>query len=537
MLPDIVSPADAIPPTADPGIPPTSSTASFWLSEPSPFLYNHRTTPDVPGDADIVIIGSGISGAMTARYLYESRASPPPRIVMLEARQACWGATGRNGGHCKPSVYGLTNPNQLATYLGGLEQVTKLMAFQQLCVSLVKEYVAAEKVDCDYRAVPSCDVYFNEDNFKLARESIAVLEKQLPEFAAKLKVVTRDTHEGRRVLANETRTPTAVGAVQFDASSLWPYKLVAHILEKAVTQQGMNLQTLTPALSIARNTSGKRRWTVITARGNVHADKVVFATNAHTAHLLPAFRGHIYPVRGQMSALVPPKSMQDHPLTHTYALIGKERKMDQYLVQRPFNKDGSGGELMLGGGRFLAADHGEGCLDGGIDEPVARFLRSGPARFFSGETGFPGDAVVGGLEKSLVSKFRRLTIDAVISNQLRFWDAAEGFDPADEDSNSNSDEDSEYDDDNSQSVTQDSHGGRECIAKYEWTGVMGFSSDERPWVGRVPALTVDEAKQRGVEGRDAVVDTDGLWMLAGFEGHGLIFLPSPMFTTLVGGPC
>lgn len=463
---------------------------------------------------------------MTARYLYESYPSPPPRIVMLEARQACWGATGRNGGHCKPSVYGLANFNELISYLG-LEQLEKAMTFQQLNLSLVKEYVDVEGVDCDFRMTPSCDVYFSEDSFKLARASIAVLQKRLPQFAAKLKVVSRDTHEGRRILAEETRTPTAVGAVLFEAGSLWPYKLVAYILEKSIAEHGMNLQTLTPALSIAKSIAGgRRRWTVITARGNVHTDKIIFATNAHTAHLLPTFKGHIYPVRAQMSALVPPKSIQDRPLKHTYALIGKEHKMDQYLIQRPFGKDGSGGELMLGGGRFLAANYGEGCLDGGIDEPVAQFLRSSPARYFAGETGFPGDAVVGGLEKSLVNKFRKLTIDAVISNQLRFWDAAEGVGLGDEDSNSNSDEDSEYDDDNSQSVTQNSHDDKECIAKYEWTGVMGFSSDERPWVGRVPALTVDEAKQKGLEGRDTVVDTDGLWMLAGFEGHGLIFLLS-----------
>lgn len=526
MLPDVPSALNVAPPTADPGIPPTSSTASFWHSQPSSFLHNHRTTHDVPTDADIVIIGSGISGAMAARYLYESCSSPPPKIVMLEARQACWGATGRNGGHCKPNLYGLSNLSELASYLG-MEQLTKLITFQQLNLSLVKEYVDAEKVDCDFRMTPSCDSYFSEDTFKLARESIAVLKKRLPHHAAKLKVVTRDTHEGRRILTNETRTPTAVGAVLFEAGSLWPYKLVAYILEKVITEGGMNLQTLTPALSVSKNTGdSKRKWTVITARGNVNTDKVIFATNAHTSHLLPAFRGHIYPVRGQMSALVPPKSMQDRPLTHTYALVGKESKMDQYLIQRPFNKDGTGGELMLGGGRFLAAGLGEGILDGGIDEPVARFLRSGPARFFAGETGFPGDAAVGALEKSLVSRFRRLTIDAVINNQLRFWDAAEGVGLGDDDSNSNSDSDSEYDDDNSQSVTQDSQGDKECIAKYEWTGVMGFSRDGRPWVGRVPELTVDEARQRGVEGRDAVVDTDGLWMLAGFEGHGLIFFIS-----------
>lgn len=522
------------PPSADPGLPPPSSTSSFWHSEPSPFLHNHRTTPAVPTDADIVIIGSGLAGATTARYLYDSAATPAPAIVMLDARQACWGATGRNGGHCKASLYTLSRLPELATTLG-YHQLTKLMAFQQLNVALLTDYVRAEAVDCDFRATDTCDAFFTEDNFCAARESINLLRKRMPEYSGRLRVVTRDTTEGRRILAQETRTPTAVGAVLSSAACLWPYKLVAHMLERAVRERGMNLQTCTPALSVVRNTSpggasSVRKWTVITARGNINTDKVVFATNAHTAHLLPAFKGHIYPVRGQMSALVPPKSMIHRPLTHTYRLVGKDGIMDQYLVQRPIQPDGSGGELMLGGGRSLAPGFGEGRMDGAIDPPVARYLRRAPAEFFAGETGFPGEAVVGGgggggLDKSLVSKFRRLTIDAVVGSQLRFWDAAEGIGCDDDDEEGDSDSGSEYDDDNSESITQDSQGTRECVAKFEWSGVMGFSSDEMPWVGRVPALTAEEARARGLEGREPVMETEGLWMLAGFEGHGGFYIP------------
>lgn len=39
---------------------------------------------------------------MTAHALLS--ADTGLRIVMLEAREVCSGATGRNGGHCKPDV-------------------------------------------------------------------------------------------------------------------------------------------------------------------------------------------------------------------------------------------------------------------------------------------------------------------------------------------------------------------------------------------------------------------------------------------------
>jgi len=77
-------------------LPCPNSSASYWHSEPNVFLLNHRTTASLPEICDIVIIGSGITGASVARYLAEDDRTKGLSVVMLEARQACWGATGRN---------------------------------------------------------------------------------------------------------------------------------------------------------------------------------------------------------------------------------------------------------------------------------------------------------------------------------------------------------------------------------------------------------------------------------------------------------
>jgi len=76
-------------------LPTANSTKSFWHSQPSKTLLGHRSTSTLPAKADVVILGSGISGASAAHYLREEENGKDLDIVMLEAREACWGATGR----------------------------------------------------------------------------------------------------------------------------------------------------------------------------------------------------------------------------------------------------------------------------------------------------------------------------------------------------------------------------------------------------------------------------------------------------------
>lgn len=81
-------------------LPVASPTVSYWQSPP------HRLASycsEFPSAADVVIIGSGITGSSVARTLFEQ--SPSLKIVILEARQLCSGATGRNGGHIKPGTH------------------------------------------------------------------------------------------------------------------------------------------------------------------------------------------------------------------------------------------------------------------------------------------------------------------------------------------------------------------------------------------------------------------------------------------------
>lgn len=81
-------------------------TESFWLhSSPNcnP-LANHGRTSPLPQQVDILIIGSGISGISTLHHLVQGlrkSSRSVTNIAVLEARQFCSGATGRNGGKAR----------------------------------------------------------------------------------------------------------------------------------------------------------------------------------------------------------------------------------------------------------------------------------------------------------------------------------------------------------------------------------------------------------------------------------------------------
>lgn len=89
-------------------LPRSNPTTSYWQDPPDAVIADFVSPGGLPEEADTVIIGSGITGACTAFNLLVEPANPDHgKIVMLEARQACSGATGRNGESFHNSIHGL----------------------------------------------------------------------------------------------------------------------------------------------------------------------------------------------------------------------------------------------------------------------------------------------------------------------------------------------------------------------------------------------------------------------------------------------
>lgn len=140
-------------------------TESFWHADLHE-LDDYRSTEQLPEQSDIVIIGAGYAGVATAYHLLE--AGSKASITLLEARGGCSGATGRNGGHLRPDLYG-----HIPTHIDrqGLEAGVEIAEFEAAHVTAIKNVVAKENIDCDLVITRSTDVWCNQDAAEKAKAS------------------------------------------------------------------------------------------------------------------------------------------------------------------------------------------------------------------------------------------------------------------------------------------------------------------------------------------------------------------------------
>lgn len=168
---------------SDPGLPVDNPTEPYWLDDPPyPELTDVRS-PSLPDEADIVIIGSGIAGAAVAwSALHECRTKqrPPPRVVVLEARRLCSGATGRNGGHIKASAH---EDFALMRRVLPPERAAALVRFQLRHLDALVGLCRAEGIEvAECREVETVDLFVDEAAFQGAARQVEDLRKWVPEF-------------------------------------------------------------------------------------------------------------------------------------------------------------------------------------------------------------------------------------------------------------------------------------------------------------------------------------------------------------------
>ncbi len=145
---------------------PRNGDVSFWMARAE------RSAPRAPlagpAEADVAVVGAGFTGLWTAYYL--KRAAPHLRVVVLEARFAGYGASGRNGGWVTASLAG-NRRRYAATH--GRDAVQRLQRAMQHSVDEVLAVAAAEGVEAHAVKPGVVEVARNAPQLERLRASVA----------------------------------------------------------------------------------------------------------------------------------------------------------------------------------------------------------------------------------------------------------------------------------------------------------------------------------------------------------------------------
>ena len=173
-----------------PGIPLADTTPSFWSKNEA--LLDIPLPNELPNYADVVIIGSGITGAAVAHTLL-SRSDKFGSIIMVDARSICSGATGRNGGHCKGETWGDYG------YLRDKYGEDGAQRIQRFRRTSLKDLMDIDQKYCkgkgDVRNVETLDCFYKEDLWVEAKQKLKVWREAMEENG-KQKPYTHDVYEG-----------------------------------------------------------------------------------------------------------------------------------------------------------------------------------------------------------------------------------------------------------------------------------------------------------------------------------------------------
>lgn len=318
---------------------------------------------------DVIVVGGGLTGTSIAWRLAQSGR----RVLLLEQRGICSGASGRNGGmtgagssmHSSArtgrAVYALTTAN--------------LRALQSLPDEVGKDF--------ELRMTGTMDVIKTDEQMAHLHAAVAA------ERDAGIAIALVDRDAAREIMPALT-TDILGAAYAPDRGHLWPFALVTGMAD-AATRHGAEMRTGTAVTALAR--SGDRVRGVVADGETIEADEVVLATNAWTPRLLPDLpRGAIVPARGQILVTQPLPPLLACPFGTNF--------------DKEYGRQTPGGQILCGGYRRLDENEGLGTYREETTIPVlagiARCLtdlfpalrgKARVVRAWSGIMGFTADGL------------------------------------------------------------------------------------------------------------------------------------------------
>lgn len=237
----------------------------------------------LPQRADVVVVGAGYAGLSAALTLARAGVD----VAVLDAGDPGSGASSRNHGMISG---GQKLPADLVRRVGS-EAARRIEEDARASFDYVENLIRQETLDADFA---------RDGRFVAAHTRAAY---------AKLEIRARHLRDGfgyetRMVPAEEQRTEIGTdlyrgGMLLLDAGGLHPAKM-HRALRRRAEESGARLFGHAAVRTTARTATGGFR--VTTARGEIVADMVVFATNGYSDRAADYMRRRVIPVYAYIGA-------------------------------------------------------------------------------------------------------------------------------------------------------------------------------------------------------------------------------------------
>ncbi len=248
-------------------------------AEPAPPI----TALDGTVRADIAIVGGGITGLSAALHAAEAGA----KVVLLEAQDPGFGASGRNGGQVNPGLK--PDPDTVERDFGA-DLGGRMNALAGAAPSLVFDLIGRHSIECDARRNGTIRAAVRAGH----AAAIRTTAEQFVRRGAPVEYLERGA------VAALTGTDRYLGAM-FDrrGGDLNPLSF-ARGLARAAMRAGAQVHGDSRVARV--HGAGGGAWRLETGRGAVVCAHVVLATNGYTDRLWPDLRRTIVPLFGAIAA-------------------------------------------------------------------------------------------------------------------------------------------------------------------------------------------------------------------------------------------
>jgi glycine/D-amino acid oxidase-like deaminating enzyme len=256
---------------------------SLYAETAIPPLDLGRLTGDVR--ASVAVIGGGITGLSSALHLAERGVD----VLLLEAHQPGWGASGRNGGHVNPGLK--PEPDEVERDFGeiGRRMVQFSYAAPEALFRLVERY----QLRCEARQAGTLRA-------ATSRATGDGLQKLATQYAARGMAADLLDREAAFAATGTRRYPLILRDPCGGSVNPLSY---ARGLGHAAIAAGARLYGGSPAVTLTRPANGA--WRVTTPNGSVLADRLVIGTNGYTGDLWHGLKRTVVPVWSGITATEP----------------------------------------------------------------------------------------------------------------------------------------------------------------------------------------------------------------------------------------